>query len=122
MSIETLLSELKESIDRNTEALMKAGGTVAAAASDKPSGRGRGAKAEKEAEAPKITQEQVNAALIKLKDDFGMPEAKKVITEVGGVEKMAEIKPAKYQAVYDAAVARHAELTEGGGAGGEDEM
>lgn len=126
MSIEALLTALKESIDANTEALNRAAGATAApaaakeAAAETPAkGRGRPAK-EAAAETPKITQDMVNAALIKIKEEFGMEHAKVVIKEAGGVDKMAEIKPAKFQAVYDAAVAKYDELSNAGGAG-EDE-
>lgn len=118
MSIETLLTELKEALDRNTAALEKAAGAAPAAAAttaDAPASTGkRGRPAAAKDDTPKVTQEQVNAALIKLKDDFGMPEAKKIIVEFGKCEKMAEIKPAQYQAVLNAAVEKHAELSEGG--------
>ena len=115
MSIDAQIAALTAALNANTEALLKSGGTTAAAtdkADTKPVGK---AKAEKKEEAPKITQEQVNAALIKIKDDFGMDKAKEVIKEFGKVDKMAEIKPAQYQAVYDAAIAKHAELSEGDG-------
>lgn len=118
MSIETLLSELKESIDRNTEALLKGASAVGTATgnasetkSDAKADKPAKGKTEKKEEGPKITQEQMNAALIKIKDHFGMEHAKGIITEVGKAAKMADIKPAQYQAVYDAAVAKHAELT-----------
>ena len=112
MSIEALLSELKSSVDRNTEALLALakGGAAPAATTEKAAG-----KTEKKDE-PKLTQEQVNAALIKLKDKFGMDHAKAIISEQGKATKMAEIKPAQYQAVYDAAVAKYEELEKGGSA------
>jgi len=114
MSIEALMTELRDALNANTEALKAAasGAAVAEKVETKAAGK---AKAEKKEEAPKITQEQVNAALIKIKDDFGMDKAKEVIKEFGKVDKMAEIKPAQYQAVYDAAIAKHAELSEGDG-------
>lgn len=117
MSIEALLTSLKESIDRNTAALEKVG--IAAPAAANNEGGKKAGKGASKTEEPKVTQEQVNAALIKIKDDFGMEHAKTVIKEYGKCDKMAEIKPAQYQAVYDAAVAKHAELS--GGAGGEDD-
>lgn len=124
MSIENLLTSLKESLDRNTEALTKlaasgAGVVVDAGEKAKPAAD-KPAKAEKakpaaekpaKEEAPKVTQEQMQAALIKIKDDFGMDHAKAIIKEAGNADKMGDIKPAQYQAVYDAAIARHAELT-----------
>lgn len=116
MSIETLLSELKASVDRNTEALLSlAKGGSAAPAAEKPAkpAAEKPAKPEKEEKA-KLTQDQVNAALIKLKDKFGMEHAKAIISEQGKAAKMAEIKPAQFQAVYDAAVAKYEELENGG--------
>lgn len=119
MSIEALLTSLKESIDRNTAALEKAGGsaTTTTAAANNEGGK-KGGKAASKTEEPKVTQEQMNAALIKIKDDFGMEHAKTVIKEHGNCDRMAEIKPAQYQAVYGAAIAKHAELS--GGDGGDD--
>ena len=61
----------------------------------------------------------VNAALIKIKDSFGMPEAKLVIKEFGLVDKMADIKPAQFKAVLEGAVAKFDELT-AAAEGGED--
>jgi len=49
-----------------------------------------------------------------------MEHAKAIISGEGKAAKMAEIKPAQYQAVYDAAVKKHAELSEGGSGGGDD--
>ena len=124
MSVDAKIDALIAALNANTEALKAAGtGTAATASAEKSETKpkGKGAAATKE-DAPKITQDQVNAALIKIKDDFGMDEAKKVIKEFGKVDKMAEIKPAQYQAVYDAAVAKHAELSEGGAGGSDDDM
>lgn len=119
MSIETLLSELKASVDRNTEALLALakGGSAPAATTEKKetvkTEKKETTKTEKKEEA-KLTQDQVNAALIKLKDKFGMEHAKAIISEQGKAAKMAEIKPAQFQAVYDAAVAKYEELENGG--------
>ena len=75
MSIEALMTELRDALNANTEALKAAasGAAVAEKVETKAAGKG---KAEKKEEAPKITQEQVNAALIKIKEDFGMDKAK----------------------------------------------
>jgi len=117
MSIDTAIAALTAALLANTAALEKAGGAAPyAAAAEKPATKGK-ATAEKKVDEPKITQEQVNAALIKIKDDFGMPAAKEVIKDFGKVDKMSEIKPAQFQAVFDAAVAKHAELS----AAGEEE-
>lgn len=119
MSIDTTIAALIAALDRNTAALTAAGtGAAVPAAADKP--KADKPKAEKKDE-PKITQDQVNAALIKLKDDFGMEHAKEIIKSAGKAEKMAEIKPAQYQAVHDAAVAKHAELTSGAGGSNDDD-
>lgn len=118
MSVDKKIDELIAALDRNTAALTAAG-TSAGSTSTAAATTGKAKKEEKKEE-PKITQEQVNAALIKIKDDFSMDEAKAIIKSAGKVDKMADIKPANYQAVYDAAVARHAELTEAGSGGNDD--
>lgn len=68
-------------------------------------------KAEKkEAAKPKHTRDEMNAALVKLKDDCGKEQAAAVIKEVGGVAKMADIPDDKIDAVFDAAEAKHADM------------
>lgn len=68
-------------------------------------------KAEKkEAAKPKHTRDEMNAALVKLKDDCGKEHAAAVIKEVGGVGKMADIPDDKIDAVFDAAEAKHADM------------
>lgn len=126
MSIEALLSEVRDALNRNTEALLGAAKTAngtAGQTGDKSETKTTATrtKTEKKDE-PKITQDQVNAALIKIKDEFGFDEAKLIIKEVGKVEKMGEIKAAQYQAVFDAAVAKYDELKAGanGDAGNDD--
>lgn len=115
MSIDLAIAALTAALIANTAALEKA-------AAEKPAAKVKAA-AEKKADEPKVTQEQVNAALIKIKDSFGMPEAKTVIKEFGLVDKMADIKPAQFKAVLDGAVAKYDELTaaaEGGDEKGDD--
>jgi len=131
MSIEQLLADLKEAVEKNTAALerLSVGGasgsttsTSTSTAADEPAKRTRKPAADKEPAAdkkPEVTQEQMQAALIKIKDDFGMDKAKEVIKEAGGVDKMGDIKPAKYAAVFEAAVAKHAELSGGDEDGGD---
>ena len=95
MSIDVQIAALITALNANTAALEKAAGSVSTGSTEKVETKTtKTTKTEKKEEAPKVTQEEVNAALIKIKDDFGMPEAKKIISEVGGVEKMAGIKPA----------------------------
>jgi hypothetical protein len=123
MSIEALLEANTKALEANTAALLKAGGGSAAAtttttgSADAGKGKGKG----KTADAPKITRDQVNGALVKLKDKFGMDEAKAIIKAQGKVEKMGEIKDAQFQAVYEAAVARYEELETGDDEGGGDD-
>lgn len=130
MSIETLLTSLKESVDRNTEALLAvaaSGGKAAATESGTKASGKAGKKTEAAAttetaaapSGPKHTQDEVNAALIKIKDDFGLEHAKGIIKSVGGVDKMGDIPADKYDAVFDAAVKKHAELSAEGGAAEE---
>lgn len=115
MSVDKKIDDLIAALDRNTEALLKAGSPVTGGtAAEKPATKGKAEKPAKE-EAVKITQEQVNAALVKLKDDFDLKHAKEIIKEHGKCDKMADIKPAHFQAVYDAAIAKYTELSAGGG-------
>jgi len=113
MSIDKAISELISALNANTAALEKAAGatTSAGAAETKTTTKGKATAETKKADEPKVTQEQVNAALIKIKDAFGMPEAKTVIKEFGLVDKMADIKPAQFKAVLEGAIAKFDELT-----------
>lgn len=58
--------------------------------------------AAKTASKPKVTHEQVQAALTKVKDDLGVSVAKGIINETGGVKKMDDIPEDKYAAVIKA--------------------
>jgi len=49
-----------------------------------------------------VTQSQVQAALNEVKEKFGVPEAKAIIADVGGVKKMDEIPEDKYKEVFEA--------------------
>ena len=68
-----------------------------------------------EAAKPKHTRDEVNAALVKLKDDCGGDVAKAIIKDVGGVNKMADIPDDKLDAVFKAAEDKHAEMVNDGG-------
>lgn len=59
---------------------------------------------------PKHSRDEVNAALVKLKDDCGGDVAKAIIKDVGGVNKMADIPDDKLDAVFKAAEEKHAEM------------
>lgn len=119
MSIEKALADLTEALNANTAALLKAAGSApAAAAAAEPAekkGPGRPKKdtaaAEPAAEKPAapakptVTQEQMVAALEEVKDKISLDAAKKIISEVGGVDKRKDIPADKYAAVYEAAKA-----------------
>lgn len=123
MSIDAAILALTAALNANTAALEKAAGATTSAAEKPAAGKGKATAETKKADEPKVTQEQVNAALIKIKDAFGMPEAKTVIKEFGLVDKMADIKPAQFKAVLEGAIAKFDELTaaaEGGDDKGDD--
>jgi len=63
------------------------------------------------------TKEEMTTALTELKEGFGAEEAKTIIKDVGGVDKLGQVTDDKFDAVCKAAVARKAELENGGGAG-----
>lgn len=117
MSIEKALADLTEALNANTAAVLKAGGTAPAAAAavaeaaPEKKGPGRPKKDEAAApataapKAPARTQEEMVAALEEVKDKINLDAAKKIISEVGGVDKRKDIPADKYAAVYDAAKA-----------------
>lgn len=78
------------------------GGTAAPTTSKtKADGEDKPAKQAKSSK-PKVSQEEMQAALTKVKDGLGVPAAKAIIKEVGGVAKMDDIPEAKYEAVFKA--------------------
>lgn len=105
MSIEKALADLTAAVEANTAAVLGKGGT--AATTDKPAKAtaDKPAKATTKKPASEHTREEMQAALAELKKEKGAPVAKEVISEHGGVEKMAEIPDDKIDAVYEAAVA-----------------
>jgi hypothetical protein len=107
MSFETLIADLINALNANTAAHKGSSNTAAAPAKDS-----KAAPAGKTKPAAKsgVTFEKMSAALTKLKEDFGAAEAKKILSD-NDVGKMAETPEAKYQTVYDEAVARHTELS-----------
>lgn len=114
MSIEKALADLTSALEANTAALLKSGGTAAAApaapeapAAEAPK-RGRPAKTAPAAEpaAPAIDRTAVNAALEKVKEAHGVEAAKGIITKFGKVAKRADIAEENLKAVYDACKAQ----------------
>lgn len=126
MSIDSAIAALTAALIANTAALTAAaasGANISTSTGETKSTKGKAGADTKKVDEPKVTQEMVNAALIKIKDAFGMPEAKTVIKEFGLVDKMADIKPAQFKAVLEGAIAKFDELTaaaEGGDDKGDD--
>lgn len=122
MSLEQALVENTAALQALTAAL-KAGGT--APASEKAPAAEKSTKTTKttKTEEPKgyqakHTTDEMIAALTELKESKGLPEAKKIIKEVGKKEKMGEITdPATVDAVYEAAKAALGGDEEGEGDG-----
>lgn len=73
---------------------------------------------ETKATKPKHDLAAVNAALEKVKDAQGVPAAKKIISEVGGVAARKDIPENK----YDDVVAACAKALEGEGGGEDDDL
>lgn len=129
MSIDAQIAALTAALEANTKALERlasAGGSASKTTAEATTGEAATqtktrTKAAPKEEAPKVTQEQMQAALIKIKDAFGMEHAKVVIKEAGGVEKMGDIKPSKYAEVLDAAVKKFDELSGAGDDEGGDD-
>lgn len=116
MSIENKIAELTEAVKANTAALEKlatagvsAPTATAAAAPASTTGKGKAA-AEKKDDGPKVTQDEMNAAAMKLRDKFGPEITRELVSEFGKAPKLAEVKPAQYKALFDACVAKFNEL------------
>lgn len=120
--IEQLIKDLIAAVNANTaavNALAAAGGatttaaatTEAAAEVKKPAKKAAKAEAaEPEVAKPEHTQAEVTAALVKIKDDFGIEHAREILAKYK-YAKMADIKPEHFDAVFAEAEAKHAELT-----------
>lgn len=122
--IEQLIKDLIVALNANTEALNAAGAgavapTTTEAATTNEAATEKTAKKTKKAETkvepeeakPEHTQAEVNAALLKIKDDFGIEHAREILKKYK-YEKMGDITPENFDAIFKAAEAKHAELTE----------
>lgn len=69
---------------------------------------------------PKISKDDIETILNKVKDDLGVATAKGIINEIGGVKKMDDIPEAKYAAVLKAAQEKLDEAGEAGDDGEDD--
>lgn len=98
MSLEDKIAALTAAVEANTAALKGgAGKSTSTASADKGE---TGYK-------PKYDASKMAAALNDVKEKHGMPEAKKIVKEVGGAAKMSEITdPATIDKVYEAAKKR----------------
>lgn len=104
MSLEQKIEALTAAVEALTA---KINGAATAAA---PAPAPAAAKAEKPAKAeytPKHSKDDMTAALNEVKEKFGTPVAKAIVTEVGKAAKMAEITdPKLIDACYEAAKAK----------------
>lgn len=108
--IEQLIKDLIEALKANTAAI--SGGVVVAAETTTTATKGKGKKADAtEAAKPEHSQEEVTAALIKIKDDFGIEHARAVMKK-HKYEKMGDIKPEHFDAIFAEAEALHVSLSE----------
>lgn len=95
MSLEDKIAALTVAIEANTAAL-KGGAGKSTSTTSNDSGY-----------KPKHDASKMAAALNEVKEKHGMPEAKKIVKEVGGAAKMSEITdPATIDKVYEAAKKR----------------
>lgn len=119
--MEQLIKDLIAALNANTAAV--SGGV--ATTSDKAettttAAKGKGKKADTtEAAKPEHSQEEVTAALVKIKDDFGIEHARAVMKK-HKYDKMGDIKPEHFDAIFNEAEKLHAELTEEADAGEGD--
>lgn len=125
--IEQLIQQLIEALNANTAAQTgnsavantSATTPTATTAGAKPTKTAKPAKAEAEAK-PEHSQEEVTAALIKIKDDFGIDAARAILKKYK-YDKMGDIKPEHFDVVFAEAETAHATLTaEADGANDDD--
>lgn len=111
MSLEQKIEALTAAVEALTAKMSGAGvaAPAPAPAAEKP-------KAEKPKAAeytPKHTKDEMTAALNEVKEKFGTPVAKSIVTETGKAAKMAEISdPKLIDACYEAAKAKLAEAND----------
>lgn len=76
---------------------------------------------EKPARAKKVTREDLTALMNTLKEDLGAPVAKKLIKEVAGVERLAEVDDDDIKALFDAATKKVKAAADAAAEPGEDD-
>jgi hypothetical protein len=106
MSLEQAIQALTEAVNANTAALK--GGKAPAAGKTETKAEGKtGYEA-------KYSKADMQAALNEVKEKVSTADAKKIIKEVGGVDKMADITdPATIDKVYEAAKGKLKEADDG---------
>lgn len=124
MSIEKLLADLIAALEANTAALEGAAGSSKTSSSSSSKGKtetasGKG-KTSSKGKSEGVSQDDMNAALLKLKDDYGIEHAKKVMKK-HGFAKMAEITEDKYAVVLKDATKAYEALAESEGEEEEEE-
>ena len=107
MSIEDAILKLAAALEANTAAVLASGGTAAAAPAAEKTTKGKKADAPAPAPAaPKVTRDEVNAALEQVKEKFGVEEAKAIISGAGKAPKRADIAEDNFAAVIAACAAK----------------
>lgn len=112
MSLEQAIQALTAAVEANTAAL-KGGAATKPAAAPAPAPAAKAEKPAAETYVAKHTKEAMTAALNEVKERFGTPVAKAIVTDTGKAAKMAEITdPKLIDACYEAAKAKLAEAEE----------
>lgn len=106
MSLEDKIEALTIAINANTAALSGGAASTTNAASTKASTT----KGKTSASKPKRSIEEAQAAVTKIKDEFGLENAKDVLKSCK-VEKLASITDATAEKVFAAAEAKYEELS-----------
>jgi vacuolar-type H+-ATPase subunit H len=118
MSLEQQLAALTAAVEANTAAVLGAGTNVgeAPAAEEKAPAKKPAAKKAAAKATSQYSADQVRDTLIKVKSEVGEDEAKRIISEVGGYEKLAQLiaDPSKFDAVMEACEAALSGEDEGG--------
>lgn len=120
MNLYELISDLIAAVRENTAAIQgkAATGEKSAAATTEKASTGTKATGTKATKPKGPSKEEMVAKVTEVKEKLGAAEAKAIIKEIGGVDKMGEIAADKYAAVFQAAADK---LAEADNAGGDDE-
>ena len=104
--VETTEKETKPEVDEKAEKAKADKAAKAKADKEAKEAKAKAEKAAKEEKAAaaksKVTKSEMVEALRKVRADVDKDEAVRIINEIGGVEKMAQIPEDKYEAVFAA--------------------